>query len=93
MQHVVQEISPLRCFPASEQTFGNLPQDLLRVEVLTWDNGTSPHREAQKVGEHHAKTMIKRHRDAEPIFFGQAHDRCREISVIQDVVMGQHHAA
>src|SRR5262249_15033055 len=44
---------------------------------------------ANHVAQHHAKTVIEGHRDAEPVLPSQPHRSGTEVGIVDNVVMGQ----
>src|SRR5271163_3841182 len=64
-------------------------QSVERVETLARKHHRRAMRQAGEVAEHHAKTMIKRHRDAQPIVFAEPHRLADEETVVEDVVVGE----
>ena len=48
--------------------------------------------DAGEIAEHHAEAVIERHRNADAVAIGQAHRLADEITVVEDVVMGERRA-
>ena len=49
----------------------------------------APASETRQIRHHHAKAVIKRNRDAQPVFRTKVHDLARKVAIIENVVMRQ----
>ena len=49
-------------------------------------------RQAAEIADHHAKAVVKRHRDAHAVTLGELHRLAEEEAVVEDVVVGQRRA-
>ena len=60
-----------------------------RVETVVGNDHGSAVNGAVEVAHHHAEAMVKRHRDTEPVRFGELHGLTDKIAVIEDIEVGQ----
>ena len=61
----------------------------LSIETLAGENHAGADRGAGEHAQHHAETMIKRHRNAQTILGGERHRLRRIARVVDDVEMGE----
>ena len=50
---------------------------------------TSLRRDADQIAEHHAKTVVQRHGNAQAIDFAELHRRADEVAIVENIVMRQ----
>src|SRR6516162_8379515 len=60
-----------------------------RIEALARIDHRRPVRQATEIADHHAETVIERHRDAHPVVLGQLHRFADEEPIVEDVVMAE----
>ena len=60
-----------------------------RGKVLPRDHHSSAVTGAGQVGQHHAKAVIERHRDADPVRAAKPHCLSYEIRVVENIVVGK----
>ena len=63
-----------------------------RIESLAGIDHRGAERHGSEIAHHHAEAVIERHRNADAVFFGQAHRAAGEIAVVENVVMRQRDA-
>lgn len=79
-RHTMQRHASLRC-DGAEHGFG--------VEALVRVNHRRAVRDANQIAEHHAKTVVQRHGNAQAIDFAEVHRCADEVAIVEDVVMRQ----
>ena len=60
-----------------------------RVEPVIGYNHGGAVGDTVQVAQHHAETMVKRHRDTEPVLFRELHGLTDKIAVVEDIEMSQ----
>ncbi|MNT34766.1 hypothetical protein D3C72_1707640 [compost metagenome] len=60
-----------------------------RIETIVWIDDGRAMCHACHIAQHHAKTVVQRHGNAEPVLLGQLHRFANEIAVVDDVAMGE----